>query len=214
MYTEIVADASFLQVLLQIDRRLLEVAKKCGCAHCSSTLHISHYPRKIRGLSVDADPVFAVRFSLCCGHCRRRHTPPSVRFMGRRVYAFVAVIVACVQACIAAASVRSVRRWRRWWTERLPCLAVWKHVQSRFVPGIDVEQLPKALLDRCEPVAGQCSSQGMLRMLALMLPLSRSEGQSTIADGGLPREMLAQSMLIFGEYQDLLSIRSASELNS
>jgi hypothetical protein len=41
---------------------------------------------------------FDRRFSLCCGRegCRRRATPPSVRFLGRRVYVGAVVIVASV----------------------------------------------------------------------------------------------------------------------
>ena len=47
-------------------------------------LHQAHYERKPR----DAPLIWMEeksRFSFCCGHCRRRCTPASVRFLGRRV---------------------------------------------------------------------------------------------------------------------------------
>lgn len=34
--------------------------------------------------------------SLCCARCRKRRTPPSVRFLGRRVYLAAVVVLACV----------------------------------------------------------------------------------------------------------------------
>lgn len=37
-----------------------------------------------------------IRLSFCCGHCRKRHTSPSVRFCGRRVYVEVVFLLACV----------------------------------------------------------------------------------------------------------------------
>ncbi|HRZ54915.1 MAG TPA: hypothetical protein P5525_05600 [Candidatus Paceibacterota bacterium] len=44
---------------------------------------------------VAGGPRWQVRFSLCCGKegCRRRNTPPSVRFLGRWVYAGLVVIL-------------------------------------------------------------------------------------------------------------------------
>ncbi len=71
----------------------------------------------------DADG-FTRRFSLCCGRdgCRHRATPPSVRFLGRRVYIGAVVIVASVAALAAASAqrvtgvpARTLRRWIRWW---------------------------------------------------------------------------------------------------
>jgi hypothetical protein len=45
------------------------------------------------------------RLSLCCSQCRRRTTPPSVRFLGRRVY--LAAVVVLVQRDAAPAVVAS-----------------------------------------------------------------------------------------------------------
>ncbi|ACN15027.1 conserved hypothetical protein [Desulforapulum autotrophicum HRM2] len=56
--------------------------------YCGGPLHFSNYQRKPRGGPPELQEVFEIRFSLCCGRegCRRRTTPPSVRFWGRRVY--------------------------------------------------------------------------------------------------------------------------------
>ncbi len=214
MYTELTGNASFWATLLEIDRKLLDIAIDGACIYCGGALHLSHYPRKVRGLDAAADAWFGTRFSTCCGRCRRRHTPLSVRFMGRRLFAFVVVVLASMEAAASCASARTLKRWRTYWTEHLPCLAVWRLVQSRFVPGLEVEQLPKSLVERCEPTELEQSAQGLLRALAMLLPLSRWQGELTVFDGGLSKPVLTQSMLILGEYQGLLQIRSASELNS
>ncbi len=56
-----------------------------GCPGCEGPLHRGDYERKPRGaLVAAASEAFRVRHSLCCGWCRRRALPPSVRFLGRR----------------------------------------------------------------------------------------------------------------------------------
>lgn len=60
-----------------------------GCPWCEGPLHRSDFDRKLcDGLIVEGGEEFVQRFSLCCGYegCRRRATPPSVRFPGRRFY--------------------------------------------------------------------------------------------------------------------------------
>ena len=69
--------------LKQVDAAEAEVCRSAGCPHCGGELHSATYPRKPHGLapSLRAD---ARRFSFCCSRCRRRVTPPSSRFFGRR----------------------------------------------------------------------------------------------------------------------------------
>ena len=90
-----------LQWLVDIDEEICRRVAAAGCAWCGGPLHRSDYPRKPRGgLFAVAGEVFHRRLSLCCGWagCRRRATPPSVRFLGRRVYLGVAVILASAVA--------------------------------------------------------------------------------------------------------------------
>ena len=58
-------------------------------------LHRACYPRKPRGVGGARDATYEHRLSFCCATdgCRRRITPPSVRFLGRKVYLGVIVIV-------------------------------------------------------------------------------------------------------------------------
>jgi hypothetical protein len=74
-----------------------------------------------------AGEALVVRFSFCCGRegCRRRTTPPSLRFLGRRVYLEAVVLVASVIAVVRGAgrvtgrdvgvAPRTLRRWLGWW---------------------------------------------------------------------------------------------------
>jgi hypothetical protein len=58
-------------------------------------LHSARYPRKPRGIRYLLDGAYESRFSFCCATegCRHRTTPPSVRFLGRKVYLGVIVIL-------------------------------------------------------------------------------------------------------------------------
>ena len=66
--------------LKQVDAAEAETCRSAGCPRCGGALHRATYPRKPHGLApaLRAD---ARRFSFCCAVCRRRVTPPSVRFL-------------------------------------------------------------------------------------------------------------------------------------
>jgi len=75
----------FFEGLTTIDAAIVDRAAKEPCRDCGGPLHRGDYPRKPRGgLLAIAAEAFGRRFSLCCGRegCRRRVTPPSVRFLG------------------------------------------------------------------------------------------------------------------------------------
>jgi hypothetical protein len=102
----------FFEGLTAIDVAIVERAAEEPCRDCGGPLHRGDYPRKPRGgVFAAAAEVFGRRFSLCCGRdgCRHRATPPSVRFLGRRVYVGAVVIVASAVA-LAAASARAAER--------------------------------------------------------------------------------------------------------
>ena len=81
---------SIYQLLEKVDADLTEKTRQEGCLFCGGTLHRSDYARKPRG-----GPQWDTRFSFCCAQegYRQRHTPPSMRFMGRRVYAGLVVVL-------------------------------------------------------------------------------------------------------------------------
>jgi hypothetical protein len=152
--------------LEDFDRRIAEAVAAAGCRHCGGPLHQGNYERKPRGGNVaGAGEAFTLRHSLCCGRegCRKRALPPSLRFLGRRVYLEAVVLLASALAMaletLRAASevtgvpARTLRRWHGWWTEAFPRSAVWTELRARFVPPLPAEsELPWSLLERAQAV--------------------------------------------------------------
>lgn len=145
--------------MYDLDRTIAEQVQAEGCPRCGSVLHYALYPRKPRGVCrelLGADYEF--RFSFCCCHCRRRCTPPSVRFLGRKVY--LGVIVVLAAAVVQGLNERrykkliehlplsryTLKRWLQWWQEQLPDTPFWRELQGR-VPSLSQTPLPIALFD-------------------------------------------------------------------
>ena len=148
------ADQELFQLLEIVDADLTEQARAKGCLLCGGKLHRSDYDRKPRG-----GPLWDVRFSLCCAQegCRRRHTPPSVRFMGRRVYAgLVVVLVSAMIQGLKPERVkllrealgidrRTLERWRQWWLGLFVASSFWREVRARFMPPLCHKTMPLSL---------------------------------------------------------------------
>lgn len=153
MWHELVGNVEALfSGLVEIDERSAQVVREAGCA-CGGRLHRADYPRKPRGLPVSWESAFGRRISFCCDRegCRRRHTPPSVRFLGRRVYVgalVLAVSAAWVRASQVGVAKQTARRWRRYFRNFLVNLALWPVLQARVVPPVDESELPGSLLLR------------------------------------------------------------------
>jgi hypothetical protein len=188
MFDEIRLRSEFFELLTGIDATIAARVVEKGCRFCGGPLHRGDYPRKPRGgLVAEAAEAFARRFSLCCGRegCRRRATPPSVRFLGRRVYVAAVVVVASVVAlAYTAASAarrvtgipeRTTRRWLRWWRGEFVQTPVFVALSGRLVPGIDRVQLPRSILER---FAGPASVrlQELLTWLAPITTTSTPDG--------------------------------------
>ena len=116
---------TFFALLLHSDEDLAEAAREGGCPACGGTLHQADYPRNPHGCPEPWREAFATRRSFCCAQCRRRLTPRSVRFLGRRVYLGVIVVLTCVRhsghhpkaaalAATLAVPIRTLRRWQTW----------------------------------------------------------------------------------------------------
>jgi hypothetical protein len=155
-------DASLYAQLLTLDRDLAAEARAAGCGFCGGILHSARYPRKPRGGPDDLAPEYATRLSFCCAAegCRRRTTPPSVRYLGRRVYlGAVVVLVTALMGGVTApraarlrewfgVNVRTLKRWRAWWRATFVASAFWQGAQARFMPPVAVATLPASLLER------------------------------------------------------------------
>lgn len=148
------ADQALPQLLEKIDDDFAETAHQKGCLHCEGKLHCADYDRKPRG-----GPQWDSRRSFCCAQegCRRRVTPPSVRFLGRKVYAgFIVVLVAAMHHGLSPQRVLAMRKllsidrrtlehWRKWWLETFVHTAFWAEARARFMPPLCQQTLPWSL---------------------------------------------------------------------
>jgi hypothetical protein len=178
--------AKFWQRLVEWDEQVAEKIRKMGCQHCGGPLHRADYPRKPRGELGEAEEAFCRRRSFCCGHCRRRATPPSVRFLGRKVYVGQLVVVACVVFQELRGAVgkrvgivprRTVRRWMTWWRETMPGTSFWRVARGLFMPPVRASELPRSLLLRFGD-----GLVGLARMLSFVAPLTTRSAGSVRVD--------------------------------
>ena len=160
MYHELPGAASFWSFLFAIDQDLAETARKNVCS-CGGRLHRADYVRKPRGTPASLPELLRIRLSFCCDRdgCRKRTTPPSVRFLGRRVY--LGAIVILISAMRQGPSPRRVRelsarfgvdqrtiaRWQVFWREHFPQSSFWKTARARLAPTVPIISLPYSLVD-------------------------------------------------------------------
>ena len=171
------ADQELFQLLEKVDADLTEAARSKGCPLCGGKLHRSDYDRKPRG-----GPLWDVRFSLCCARegCRRRHTPPSVRFLGRRVYAGLVVVlvsamihglkperVGCLREALGI-DARTLERWRQWWLGLFVESSFWREARAWFLPPLCLKTMPLSLCVRFEVER----RDRLLNLLKFLAPLT------------------------------------------
>lgn len=170
-------DPKFFRLLHSIDEELAGDLRAGGCS-CGGVLHRADYPRKPRGCLAEVRAEFASRLSFCCNRCRKRFTSMSVRFLGRRVYVALAMVLVSARRTESSAAarlagilevpVRTVGRWRQWWCEQLPLTAFWQQARARFMPPVAAERLPASVLERFAGTA----AQSMRCLLVLLTPLT------------------------------------------
>lgn len=169
MYAALLADARFHDLLLAIDRDLADACRAEGC-DCGGRRHSARYTRKPRGRPVRLGPEHDQCFSFCCAvdGCRSRATPPSLRFLGRKVYvAAIVVLIAILQHGASDARLerltqvvridrRTIARWRRWWRDTFTATPFWRNARASLMPPVDETRLPGALLDRFSVMPRAC----------------------------------------------------------
>jgi hypothetical protein len=161
---------------------MADTARSQGCA-CGGVLHSARYRRKPRGLPAGLDKkVYCWRFSFCCAvdGCRQRDTPPSLRFLGRRVYlATMVVLISAMRHGATAPRVarlsqligvsrRTVAHWREWWRTMFAQSRFWQAARAAFMPPVDQDRLPASLLER---FAGGGAEQ-LLALLRFLAPIT------------------------------------------
>jgi hypothetical protein len=191
-------------LLQEIDRESARQVAGAGCPWCGGPLDRSDYDRKPRGDVFIAATVELPRrrISFCCRRegCRRRATPPSVIFLGRRVYLGAVVIVASALALMlqrAAATLeagagrratvvpaRTLGRWGRWWKQGLTATSLFAALSGLLASPVDASRLPSSLLER---LAGGAVEQVMalLKLLAPLTTGSVTDGARFLRGAGL-----------------------------
>jgi len=161
MFAALLADGRLYELLQRCDEDLAAEQRACGCPRCAGVLHWARYPRKPRGFS-GLNPEYGRRLSLCCARegCRKRATPPSLRFLGRKVYLGAVVVLVCALRCgvtptrmryleeRVGVSRRTVMRWRRFWCAEFIATPFWRAACGALMPPLEHGELPASLLER------------------------------------------------------------------
>jgi hypothetical protein len=187
MYHDLPGSASFWSFLLAVDEDLAAETRKRGCP-CGGRLHSANYQRKPRGTPARLPEDECLRFSFCCDRdgCRKRATPPSVRFLGPKVY--LGAIVILISAMRQGPTPRRVRelsercgadestiaRWQIFWGEHFPLTPFWKVARAGFVALGEIKSLPYSLVDAFLRRHPPC--QGWTLLLRFLSPITVAGG--------------------------------------
>jgi len=186
MYSALLADGRLYQLLQRCDDDLAAEQRAGGCRRCNGVLHSARYPRKPRGCGGRLSPEYGWRSSLCCARrdCRKRATPPSLRFLGRKVYLGAVVVLIAALRCgptparmrhleeLVGVNRRTVARWRRWWCEELFDTPFWRAASGTLMPPVQRAELPASLLER---FAGSALER-LLGLLRFIAPITTASG--------------------------------------
>ncbi len=174
---------STLYVLLHtLDAAVATAVRSAGCQLCGGRLDRSAYPRKPRGLPAGVDTEIK-RLSFCCAveGCRKRHTPPSVQFLGRKVYVAPVLVLCCMGRrgptrhvvrrlhALFGVDPRTLHRWRTLWQLEVPQTDWWHHGRGLLPATLDVSRLPGALLQQ---FGGLGALQTWTALLQFLQPLT------------------------------------------
>ena len=174
---------TFISTLIDLDAREASRFKLKGCSEpdCPGKLHVANYKRKPKGFGGEKIPGLDQRLSFCCSEegCRKRHTPASVCFLGRRVYLGVVVVLACAleqgltafrekQLAGLNISRQVLHAWITWWREVFTKTNLWKTLKANFI-SIPVSNIP---LDPMTALAGETLSEQLIAWLTQLKPIS------------------------------------------
>lgn len=203
-YPELFFQASFWLMLYAIDQKIAKKFQSKPCQRCGSNLHKNNFPRKPRGIPLEFEVHFSSRFSFSCGRCDKRATPPSARFLGRKVYIslFVVLIPYLVLTNLNTANFFSklinlppntfspvtLKRWLRWW-DNVPYSRIWKKIRGNLGPNMDNLALPLFLIEQFQ-IQEVDPSLIMMAMLGFLSPMA------------VPIDFLSTIYFIPGEIDD------------
>jgi hypothetical protein len=189
MYHDLPSTTSLWSFLLAVDEDLAETVRNRGC-RCGGRLHSADYLRKPRGFPVRLPELQCFRLSFCCDRdgCRKRATPPSTRFLGRKVYAgFIVILISAMRQGPTPRRVRelserfgadlsTITRWQTFWREHFPQTPFWKVARADFINFGEILSLPYSLVDaflRRHP-----PREGWMLLLRFLSPITVAGGLS------------------------------------
>jgi len=179
MNPRILKDGILYRLLEEADKDLADQVRAGGCP-CGGALHTADYPRKPRG---GPDGLrWNKRYSFCCERdgCRGRRTPPSVRFLGRKVYlGVVVVLIAAMMHGVDRRRLarlqeeleidkRTLERWREWWLDEFVSTSFWRAASARLMPPVDESILPLSLVERFDGTR----REGLVKLMKFLTPIT------------------------------------------
>jgi hypothetical protein len=143
---KLIFDDKFHGILFKIDQELAQEAEDSDCPYCDHQLHHADYPRSPNGIPANQRHHYESRFSFCCSKCRKRITPETVRFFGRRWYPAAAFLLVCIlQLGITDKRIEQIKRhlgirvnkltwerWRLWWQDAFELTLFWKQAKGNL----------------------------------------------------------------------------------
>ncbi|MCP3922000.1 MAG: hypothetical protein GY714_05370 [Desulfobacterales bacterium] len=162
MLSELLKNKSLFHHLYIIDKNTAEQYRKKPCPYCGGPLHFANYSRKPRGEPDGLAEECFLRFSLCCGRegCRHRLTPPSCRFMGRKVYWHINIMVIISDwqnriyeiniyklSKLHDVSRNTIARWITFYRDDFPSSDQWRTIRGQIVSFIKDTKLPLSLVN-------------------------------------------------------------------
>ena len=184
MAREFANAASFCLYLLSVDQDLAERLRQKGCS-CGGRLHRADYRPAPRGGPADLPEPCCYRFSFCCDRdgCRKRATPPSVRFLGRKVYlGGVVILISAMRQGptprrlgellrLFGVDAATITRWQAFWRDHVPKTPFWKMARARLLAVVEsTAALPRSLVE-----AFCCTDdvyRDWVRLLRFLSPIS------------------------------------------
>jgi len=154
MCQHLLSDASLYCFLFEIDQDLAKKTKAARCRFCGAALHVANYRRKPRGAQAEQLINCRRRFSFTCYKCQLRTTPPSVRFLGRKVYLGVVVIIlTAMRQGLSPRGEKTLRQslgvdrktvaeWQKWWVESFQPSDFGQEARRQLFSSISVDAEP------------------------------------------------------------------------
>jgi len=184
IYQALFSDSNIVSELRKFDELEGVKVKEGGCRFCQGALDCAYYERRPRGLGVVLSLGDRRRISFCCRACRKRTTPESVRFLHRKVYSFLSVMVCLLLRSgraplvtlrrlrgLCGVSEVSVRRWERWIARFLDSPG-WRLLRTRLSPSFSVEDFPRSLVEHFV-LSEQSASTSVIGSIRFLSVLSR-----------------------------------------